>query len=172
MGNNEILMILQEVLDNLQKKQQLFKEIYSIAIHQSVLLQEDDIEKNEEDNEKLEEAQQDYEKLLDLRKIKMEEIDELNQNLKGLKEYIQKQKYSNVTQEYEKDVEIFIYEIREIIISIQEIDNQNKQTVEKQLMQTKNKLQKMRKGQNTIANYYQNTDVEYMDQSFFIDKKK
>lgn len=162
MGMDETQDKAKLLLDILKKKKTLFWNIYELSKEQNTILSFDEKElettrdliyKKQKLIEKINVLDAQYEKVFN-----------------EIKKYITNS--SELLEDIMKTIEDEKVDIAKIIIEIQSLDKINKDSVEKSMNQTEKRIQSMKKGKHTVANYNKMMDSQYDTVSVFLDKKK
>lgn len=159
---SDINTYLNILIDSLDEKSDVLKEIYEVTKKQNEYVSGDKFDL-EEFNIFIEEKQQYIDKLEMLNSGFQSTFDRISDELK------------QNTSLYRNKIRLLkskITSVSEIGIEIQVLEEKNKVKIEEYFNSNKRKIKTFKKSKKTAANYYKNMNNTYKEQSYFLDKKK
>jgi proline dehydrogenase len=159
---NDIKIYLNILIESLDKKSEILNNILKLTNEQHQVINKEELDLDI------------FEKIIDKKQKLIEEIELIDSGFQSTYERI-KESISNQLDLYKDEVVLIkqkITQVSEIGISIQVIEEKNKQDIENHFKRTKKKVMTFKKNRSSAANYYKNMSNSFKEQSFFLDKKK
>ncbi|MCT4543325.1 MAG: flagellar protein FlgN [Vallitalea sp.] len=158
---NDIKTYLNILIESLDKKSKVLNDILELTKKQQQVINKEELDLDE------------FEKIMDQKQKFIEEIGIIDSGFQSTYDRI-KDNISTQLNLYKDEIILLkqkITQTSEIGISIQVLEEKNKQNIENHFKRSKNKVKTFKKSRTSVANYYKNMNKLHENQSYFLDKK-
>ncbi len=150
------------LIDTLEKKKDVLKQIYNVTQQQATLLQKNNFE------------EEPFQKIISLKADYLEKLEKLDKGFEQIYKRVELILKHNKDM-YKTEVitsQQLIREIMDLSVSIQALEEQNKQKFSICIKEKQNKIRTFKVGSRVATNYYKNMpNIHQQGQSYFLDKK-